>query len=46
MAAYTKAQNEHKAALAQYEKDLAKYKLDKEKWDRRPKASKIWQDRP
>ena len=34
MAAYTKAQQEHKAALAQYQKDLAKYKLDKEKWDK------------
>ena len=34
MAAYTKAQQEHKTALAQYEKDLAKYKLDKAKWDK------------
>ena len=34
MAAYTKAQQNHKAALAQYEKDLAKYKLDKAKWDK------------
>ncbi|WP_317373175.1 hypothetical protein, partial [Helicobacter canis] len=34
MAAYTKAQQNHKTALAQYQKDLAKYKQDKAKWDK------------
>ena len=45
MAAYTKAQQNHKTALAQYEKDLAKYKLDKAKWDKESqKLVQIWQD--
>ena len=34
MAAYTKAQQDHKAALAQYQKDKAQYDKDKAKWDK------------
>ncbi|MDL0081073.1 hypothetical protein, partial [Helicobacter zhangjianzhongii] len=34
MAAFTKAQKEHKNALAKYQKDKAKYDKDKAKWDK------------
>ncbi|WP_299328780.1 hypothetical protein [uncultured Helicobacter sp.] len=34
MAAYDKAQKEHKNALAKYQKDKAKYDKDKAKWDK------------